>query len=294
MVTVGVTVTPLFAQTQNTTASTSTSYIQTSKLIGTTVKSSQGETIGEIKDVVLDNNGCMVSTIVSTGGAGSRITGQSKTVAVPWAVYSTTSDPRVVTVSVEKEKIYNAPVFEYSRINEYSTSGWINNVYSHYGVSANVGVGTQSSVTGTTTTGAATTTTAGSTITATASPATSPLPTASATASPAVSASPSATASASAYPTATASPTGTMSARPGKPTRGESSNREEPPSGKASVTPSSSSHHHTGTAATEKSEESKSESTSSPSSGKKKSSRKSATEESTEPSATPKVGTEQE
>src|SRR6185503_14960249 len=134
----GLAVAPLNAQTQSST--TTTTYTQASKVIGSKVKSSSGEEIGEVKDVVLDGNGCMAYTVVSTGGTGSRITGSSKTVAVPWDVYTPSSD-RVYTVRVEKEKIYNAPAFEYSRINEYSTSGYITNVYSHYGVTPRVGVG---------------------------------------------------------------------------------------------------------------------------------------------------------
>ena len=49
----GLTVASTFAQTQSTTSS-STTYIQTSKLVGKKVKSSQGEEIGTIKDVVID------------------------------------------------------------------------------------------------------------------------------------------------------------------------------------------------------------------------------------------------
>ena len=105
----GVAADPSSAQTQTTTSSTTTNYIQTSKLIGTKVKASEGDEIGEIKDVVLDQDGCMAYTVVATGGTGSRLTGQSKTVAVPWSVYQTTSDPRTVTVRVQKDRIYNAP-----------------------------------------------------------------------------------------------------------------------------------------------------------------------------------------
>src|SRR6266480_4147042 len=152
----GVAASPVSAQTQTTT-STSTSYIQTSKLIGTKVKASQGEEVGEIKDVVLDNNGCMAYTVLSTGGTASRTVGGAKTVAVPWAVYSTTSDPRVLTVRVERDRIYNAPAFEYSRINEYSTSSYLNNVYSYYGVSGGGGVGVSTSTGATGTAGASTT-----------------------------------------------------------------------------------------------------------------------------------------
>ena len=134
---------PISAQTQSTSSTTTTNYIQTSKLIGTKVKASGGEEVGLIKDVVLDQNGCMAYTVVSTsgGGGGGRVSSSSKTVAVPWSVYQTTSDPRVVTVRVDRQKIYSAPAFDYARIQEYSTGGYINNVYSYYGVTPGVGVG---------------------------------------------------------------------------------------------------------------------------------------------------------
>jgi hypothetical protein len=38
-------------------------------------------------------------------------------------------------VRVERERIYNAPEFDYARIDEYGTTGYINNIYSYYGVS---------------------------------------------------------------------------------------------------------------------------------------------------------------
>src|SRR6266446_3511108 len=128
--------TPLPAQTQTTasSSSTSSSYVQTSKLIGTKVKTAQGEEVGVVKDVVLDrSNGCMAYTVLSAGGTGTRVAGESKLVAVPWSVYSPSSDLSVLTVSVDRDRIYNAPVFDYARIGEYATSGYINNVYSYYG-----------------------------------------------------------------------------------------------------------------------------------------------------------------
>jgi len=277
----GVAVAPIFAQTQTTTSTSGAGYVQTSKLIGTKVKASQGEDIGVIKDVVLDRNtGCMAYTVLSAGGGGTRATGQAKTVAVPWTVYSPSSDPSVLMVRVERERIYNAPEFDYARIDEYATSGYINNVYSYYGVSGQVGVSGQTSVTGgaTTTTGAATS--------ATASPMASASPTAAGaraygTASPMATASPTATASAmataSASATATASPKGTR-----RPSREESTNGQQ----KSSATPASRGRD-TERMTTPKSEEATSESTGSSSKERSKGSRHRATGETTEPSATP-------
>ena len=161
----GLAVAPISGQTQTSTTS-STTYIETSKLVGKPVKSSQGEEIGTIKDVVIDRNtGCMAYTVLSTGGGGGRVArGGGKMVAVPWSVYSPQSDLSTYTVTVERERIFNAPVFDYARIEEYSRPDYINNVYSYYGVSPGVGVGVGvSGGTSTTTTGTATTTTGAAT-----------------------------------------------------------------------------------------------------------------------------------
>ena len=161
MAILGLAVASTFAQTQNT--SSSTTYIETSKFIGRPVKSAQGDEIGTVKDIVLDRNtGCLAYTVLSTtggGGGGMGVTGGGKMVAVPWAVYSPSADPNVLTVTVERDRIYNAPVFDYARVEEYSRPDYINNVYSYYGVSGGgaVGVGV-SGGTSTTTTGATSTT----------------------------------------------------------------------------------------------------------------------------------------
>jgi sporulation protein YlmC with PRC-barrel domain len=186
MAILGLAVASTFAQTQSTTSS-STTYIQTSKLVGKKVKSSQGDEIGVVKDVVLDGNGCMAYTVLSTGGAGgTQVGGGGKMVAVPWAVYSPSSDLNVLTVTVDRDRIYNAPVFDYARIEEYSRPDYITNVYSYYGVSsgAAVGVGV-SGGTSTTTSGATTTTGAATEANTTAGAAASPAAGASAEESPA-------------------------------------------------------------------------------------------------------------
>src|SRR5947208_6491314 len=112
----GLAAAPLTAQTQTTTSSTSSGYVQTSKIIGTKVKTAQGEEVGVVKDVVLDrSNGCMAYTVLSAGGTGTRVAGQPKQVAVPRSVYPLSPHVSYLTVSVERGRRYNAPEFEYSR-----------------------------------------------------------------------------------------------------------------------------------------------------------------------------------
>src|SRR5436309_8175043 len=133
-------------------AQTQSSTVQVSKLVGTKVKSSQGEEIGVVKDVMIDRStGCMAYPVLSTSEGGARAAGGGKLVALPWAVYSTTSDVTALTVTVDRERIYSAPVFDYARIDEYSRPDYITNVYSYYGVSPGAEIG--AGVSRTTTTG---------------------------------------------------------------------------------------------------------------------------------------------
>ena len=225
----GLAATPLFSQTQTTSSSSSSGYIQTSKIIGTKVKTQQGEEVGVVKDVVIDrSNGCMAYTVLSAGGTGTRVTGQAKLVAVPWSVYTVAPDASYLTTTVERDRIFNGPVFEYSRIGD---SSFTTSVYSSFGVSAGVGVSNA-----TTTTGASTTTGATTQTQTSANAAPSASAAAGASASPGISASPNATASATAAPSASvstsASPAASASA-PSKSTRGA----------KGGTTPVSSPHH---------------------------------------------------
>lgn len=132
----------VLGQSEIANGSNSTSaYMQTSKLVGRKVKTSEGEEIGVVKDVVIDrSNGCMAYTVLSTGGEGTGvISGGGKIVAVPWAVYSHTSDLSVLTVKVDRDKIFDAPAFDYTRMDEYARPDYMDNVYSYYGVSPGPG-----------------------------------------------------------------------------------------------------------------------------------------------------------
>src|SRR5207237_10601859 len=70
------------AQTQSTT-------VQVSKLVGTKVKSSQGEEIGVVKEVMIDRStGWTAYTVLSTSEGAARAARAGKLSAVPRAVYS--------------------------------------------------------------------------------------------------------------------------------------------------------------------------------------------------------------
>src|SRR6266480_4929526 len=132
---------PLFGQTSTSTSTTSTSYVQSSSIIGSKIKDARGQDVGEIKDVVLDrSSGCLAYVVLSTHGGGTTTT-TTKTVAAPWSVFSASSEPRVFMTRVEREKIYSAPVWESTRIEEYSRPEYINSVYGYFGVTPSFSIG---------------------------------------------------------------------------------------------------------------------------------------------------------
>src|SRR5256714_5288916 len=115
-------------QTQS---STTTSYVQTSKIVGMKVKDSSGQEVGVVKDVVLDRNtGCMAYTVLSTGGTGTRVSGGAKTVAGPWAGFTNPPGPSGVARRGGRGWGFNVPAFDYPRIDQYLSRGWINKGYS--------------------------------------------------------------------------------------------------------------------------------------------------------------------
>jgi len=139
--TVLLTLTAAGQDSSSTTTVTTTTYVPTTTVIGSRIVDVQGQDIGQVADVVLDKQtGCMAYVVLAT----TDTSGVRKTVAAPWAVFSPGSDNRTYTVRIEKEKIYSAPVWESTRINEYNRTDWINNVYTYYGVQPQVGVNVQS------------------------------------------------------------------------------------------------------------------------------------------------------
>src|SRR4051812_25504199 len=113
-------------QSTTTTTSSTTTYVPSSTVVGARVMGSQGDEVGQISDVVLDKqSGCMAYVVLATDQGGTR-----KLVAAPWGIFNPGADNRTYTVTVDRQKIYSAPVWESSRIDEYSRAEWVGNVYS--------------------------------------------------------------------------------------------------------------------------------------------------------------------
>lgn len=84
-----------------------------SKIIGTDVKNTKGENLGEIKDVVIDpQNGSVVYAVVSFGGVMGM---GNKLFAIPWSVLRWNNDKDNYILDMDKEALKKAPGFDKKR-----------------------------------------------------------------------------------------------------------------------------------------------------------------------------------
>jgi sporulation protein YlmC with PRC-barrel domain len=81
-----------------------------SKIIGTDVKNSQGEDLGDIKDLVLDPmSGRLSYVVVSYGGLLGM---GDKLFAIPWSAVRWSTDKDYFVLNMDKEALKNAPGFD--------------------------------------------------------------------------------------------------------------------------------------------------------------------------------------
>jgi sporulation protein YlmC with PRC-barrel domain len=116
-----------------------TSYIyRASKLIGTDVENPQGETLGDIKEVVIDpETGRIAYAVLAFGGFLGM---GEKYFAIPWEALApktpTTKGAQYdrFVLNVDKERLKNAPSFNKDNWPDMADRRWAQQVYSYYGI----------------------------------------------------------------------------------------------------------------------------------------------------------------
>jgi sporulation protein YlmC with PRC-barrel domain len=82
------------------------------KLIGTNIKNSAGDTVGEVKSVLVDKSGKIQDVIVSVGGflgMGDR------EVALSWNDLTVTDEGKHVTTTMTKDALKALPEYKYKQ-----------------------------------------------------------------------------------------------------------------------------------------------------------------------------------
>jgi sporulation protein YlmC with PRC-barrel domain len=104
-----------------------------SKLIGADVENAQGEDLGQIEDVVLDpQDGHVAYAVLSFGGFLGL---GEKFFAIPWsALTAKAGEDDTLILSVDKEKLKNAPGFDKNSWPNMADRTWGKEIHSYYGV----------------------------------------------------------------------------------------------------------------------------------------------------------------
>lgn len=94
-----------------------------SKIIGMDVVNRQGEKVGDVEDIVLDQKGNVAYAVVSTGGflgVGDKLH------AVPWRSLQTNTGTDKFLLDVDREKLRKAPSFDQSSFPDVNDPKWSN------------------------------------------------------------------------------------------------------------------------------------------------------------------------
>lgn len=105
--------------------------LRSTKLVGSKIENSQGESLGKIEDLVIDlGEGRIAAAIVSFGGFLGM---GEKLVAVPMSAFTFDAQEQKFLLNVEKETLKNAPSFRNDDWPELIDRVWAADVYSYYG-----------------------------------------------------------------------------------------------------------------------------------------------------------------
>jgi sporulation protein YlmC with PRC-barrel domain len=100
-------------------------------ILGAKVTNPDREDLGKIEDLVLDaRNNRVVYAILSFGG----ILGMGdKHFAIPWEAFSFDLSEKVAVLSVDKDRLKNAPGFDMDNWPDMASTAWGTQLHSHYG-----------------------------------------------------------------------------------------------------------------------------------------------------------------
>ncbi len=106
--------------------------LSSSSIEGTDVKNAKGESLGEIKDLMINTSkGNIEYAVLSFGGFLGM---GDKYFAVPWEAFSVDRSDEEMVLDVTKESLENAPGFDKDNWPKTSDKTYFDSVYKHYNV----------------------------------------------------------------------------------------------------------------------------------------------------------------
>lgn len=105
--------------------------LSASSIIGDSVKNAKGESLGDIKELMLDvETGAIAYAVLDFGGflgIGNKL------FAVPWQALELNAEKKCFLMNVEKETLKNAEGFDQDNWPDMADRRWGEQVHKHYG-----------------------------------------------------------------------------------------------------------------------------------------------------------------
>src|SRR4051795_1060914 len=105
--------------------------VRLSQIIGATIKSSDGQRLGDVNDLVVKNGQIQFAVL----GVGGVLGIGEKWTPVPWQAL-TYSGEKQFTMNVDKEKLKQAPTLQHHEWSQLETPDFMSRLYAFYGVQA--------------------------------------------------------------------------------------------------------------------------------------------------------------
>jgi sporulation protein YlmC with PRC-barrel domain len=105
--------------------------VSASKIIGEAVINREKESLGKVQDLVIDTElGSVAYVVLSFGGFLGM---GNKLFAIPWQAFEFSSTESKLILSVNKEKLKNAPGFDPEKMPDFADRSWGESVHTYYG-----------------------------------------------------------------------------------------------------------------------------------------------------------------
>ena len=112
---------------------TSSRVLRSTNIVGESVKNMAGESLGEIKDLVMDiDRGRVAYAVLSFGGFLGM---GNKLFAIPWHALEPSRSDRTFVLNVPKERLEKAPGFDKDNWPDMADTRWGTTIHAYYGQS---------------------------------------------------------------------------------------------------------------------------------------------------------------
>jgi len=98
---------------------------------GEMVVNPQGETLGEIEEIMLDVRGGRIAYAVMSVGGFLGV--GEKYFAIPWPAFTMDTDTERFILDVDRDRLLNAPGFDREKWPAMADKRWANEVHTYYG-----------------------------------------------------------------------------------------------------------------------------------------------------------------